>query len=519
MPTRQLEEGRPSAEAYPEHLSAEGLERPPLSPTVLVLFGATGDLARRMLLPAVYNLRREGLLPPRFALVGVSRDDLSDHGFREMATRCVRRFSRRPPDPEVLERLFRDARHIPGAVDQSGLYQSLRRRLRSLDEQEDGPFDRCFHLATPPSLYAPIVRRLAERDLSRAANAHVRIAVEKPFGTSLAEVEELNRVLASVFEESQIFRIDHFLGKETIQNILALRFANEVFEPLWNRNHVEHVEVTAAEDSGVGARAEHYDSTGALRDMVQNHLLQLMCQVAVEPPVDFRSDSIRREKVKVLRAIEPPAPDEINRVAVRGQYAAGASGGRDVPGYLEEQGIPEGSVTETFAALRLHVANWRWAGVPFYLRTGKRLARELTEVAVTLKPVPHLGFELEGSIGARPNQLVLSIDPDEGLSLLLVAKIPGPRMRARPVKMEFLYGSAFSIPGPDPYERLVLDMMRGDQALFPGGAEVEAQWRICDPIQQAWQAAPGAPPRYPAGSQGPAEAARVLLPGHAWRRM
>jgi glucose-6-phosphate 1-dehydrogenase len=519
MPTQQLEERRASARPDPENPLAEGLERSPLNPTVLVLFGATGDLARRSLLPALYNLAHDGLLPQLFALVGLSRDDLSDDGFREMAARCVRRFSRRPPDPEVLERLLGDARHITGAVDRGVVYESLRGQLAGLEERADVALDRCFYLATPPRLYAPIVARLAERGLGRVARAEVRIAIEKPFGTSLEDAQRLNGELASVFEESQVFRIDHLLGKETIQNILALRFANQVFEPVWNRKHVEHVQVTAAESSGIGTRAEHYDSTGALRDMVQNDMLQLLCQVAIEPPIDFGSESVRSEKVKVLRAIEPPAPVEIDRVAVRGQYAAGTSGGREVSGYLEEQGIPEGSTTETFAALRLEVANWRWAGVPFYVRTGKRLARELTEVAVTLKPVPHLGFEQAGSVGARPNQLVLSIDPEEGVSLLVVAKIPGTRMRVRPVKMEFLYGLAFPIQPPDPYERLVLDMMRGDQTLFTGDAEVEAGWRICDPVLEAWEAARDPPPRYPAGSQGPAEADRLLLPGHSWRRI
>jgi glucose-6-phosphate 1-dehydrogenase len=514
--TPQLEEDRP---ARPADLPVEGREEWAVSPTVLVLFGATGDLARRILLPALYNLRHDGLLPQRFALVGVSRDDLSDEGFREMAVRCVRRFSRRPPDQEALERLFQGARHVSGTLDDGGGYDSVRRRLTELDREAEAPLARCFYLATPPRLYVPIVSALAERGLSQAPGAAVRVAIEKPFGTSLAEAERLNRALASVFEESQVFRIDHFLGKETIQNILALRFANQVFEPIWNRNHVDHVQVTAAEDMGIGSRADHYDSTGALRDMVQSHMLQLLCQVAIEPPVDFASDSVRSEKVKLLRAIQPPEPGEIEAIAVRGQYAAGVSGGQEVPGYVDEPGVPERSVTETFAALRLEVTNWRWAGVPFYLRTGKRLARQLTEVAVTLKPVPHLGFELEGSVGARPNQLVLTVDPDEGLALLVVAKIPGLRMRVRPVKMELLYGSTCATGVPDAHERLVLDVMRGDQSLFTGGAEVEAQWRICDPIVQAWQAAPEPPPRYPAGSQGPVEADRLLLPGHSWRRI
>jgi glucose-6-phosphate 1-dehydrogenase len=489
----------------------------PVHPTVLVVFGATGELASRRLLPAVYNLAHEGLLPGRFGLVGVSRDDLSDDRFRDLAARWVRRFSRRPPDPELLERAFRDARHVTGGFDQPALYESLRNRLAELDEGSDVPLNRCFYLATRPWFFPLIVERLGELGLSREAPAEVRVAIEKPFGTDLADARRLNHLLASVFEESQVFRIDHFLGKETIQNLLALRFANTMFEPVWNRNHVDQVQITAAEEMGIGARAEYYDSTGALRDMVPSHLLALLCQVAIEPPVDFSADSIRSEKVKLLRAIEPPAPEEVDRVAVRGQYTAGSSGGTQVPGYREEAGIPGDSTTETFAALRLEIANWRWAGVPFYLRTGKRLTRNLTEVAVTIKPVPHLALAQEGSVGARPNQLILGIDPDEDASLLVVAKIPGPRMRLRPVKMGFLYGTPF--PAQDAYERLILDVMRGDQTLFTGAEEAELQWRICDPIVRAWRAEPEPPPPYPAGSQGPVEAARLMRPGHAWRRI
>jgi glucose-6-phosphate 1-dehydrogenase len=491
----------------------------PVHPTVLVVFGATGELARRRLLPAVYNLAHEGLLPGRFVLVGVSRDDLSDDRFRDMAVGCVRRFSRRRPDPELLERAFRDARHVTGGFDQPALHESLRNRLAELDERSEVPLNRCFYLAARPWFFSLIVDRLAELGLIREAPAEVRVAIEKPFGTDLADARRLNHLLASVIEESQVFRIDHFLGRETIQNLLALRFANTVFEPVWNRNHVDHVQITAAEEMGIGARAEYYDSTGALRDMVPSHLLALLCQVAIEPPVDFSTDSVRSEKVKLLRAIEPPALEEVDRVAVRGQYTPGSSGGTQVPGYREEAGIPGDSTTETFAALRLEIANWRWAGVPFYLRTGKRLPRNLTEVAVTIKPVPHLALAQEGSVGARPNQLILGIDPDEGASLLVVAKIPGPRMRLRPVKMGFLYGTPFPAQPPDAYERLILDVMRGDQTLFTGAEEAELQWRICDPIVRAWRAEPEPPPPYPAGSQGPVEAARLMRLGHAWRRI
>jgi glucose-6-phosphate 1-dehydrogenase len=311
-----------------------------------------------------------------------------------------------------------------------------------------------------------------------------------------------------VFDESQVFRIDHYLGKETVQNLLALRFANQLFEPIWNRNHIDHVQITAAEDIGIEGRAGYYDATGALRDLVQNHMLQLLCHVAMEPPVEFTADEVRDEKVKVLRAIGPPRFEQVPDVAVRAQY----------DGYLDEPGVRPDSTTETYAALRLEVHSWRWAGVPFYLRTGKRLARKLTEIAITLKPVPHLAFKPdEGSEGVRPNVLVLVLQPDEGVSLSLVAKIPGTRMRLRPVKMEFNYGTTFISQSPESYERLLLDAMRGDATLFTRDDEVEAQWRVCDPILEAWGSAPGPLPQYPPGSQGPAEADSILLPGHAWR--
>ena len=324
----------------------------------------------------------------------------------------------------------------------------------TFDRAAGVPLNRCYYLATAPEFFAIIVRRLGDHGLDHHPSAAVRVVIEKPFGRDLEDARRLNRAVLSVFAESQVFRIDHYLGKETVQNLLALRFANELFEPIWNRNHISHVQITAAEDIGIEGRAGYYDATGALRDLVQNHLLQLLCHVAMEPPIEFTADEVRDEKAKVLRAIEPPAPDDVPRVAVRAQYAAGTVGGETVPGYLEEEGVPPDSTTETYAAVRLEVHNWRWAGVPFYLRTGKRLARKLTEIAVTLKPVPHLGFAGEGSNGVRPNQLVLVIQPDEGVALSLVAKVPGTRMRLRPVHMDFLYGTTFLSQSPEAYERL-----------------------------------------------------------------
>jgi glucose-6-phosphate 1-dehydrogenase len=347
----------------------------------------------------------------------------------------------------------------------------------------------------------------------------VRVIIEKPFGTSLEEARELNRRVLAVFDETQVYRIDHYLGKETVQNMMAFRFANGMFEPLWNRNFIDYVQITAAEDIGIGTRAEYYDKSGALRDLIQNHMLQLLCHVAMEPPVSFTAEEVRNEKVKVLQAVPQPTPEEIPQMAVRAQYTAGHAGGEDVPGYLEEEGVPEDSRTETYAALRVEVDNWRWAGVPFYLRTGKRLARKLTEIAVTLKPVPHLAFDQAGSLGVRPNQLVLTIQPNEGVSLSLVAKIPGTRMAIRPVNMEFLYGTSFLSQSPEAYERLITDAMRGDATLFTRNDEVEAQWRICDPIVKFWASTKDGTAHYEAGSQGPEEAERLLREGHGWRAL
>jgi glucose-6-phosphate 1-dehydrogenase len=502
-----------------ENPLTEGLERLPANPTALVIFGATGDLARRKLLPALYNLAHEGSLPERFYLLGVARGEMSDEEFRTFAADAIRRFSRRYPDPAVLEALLEGARFLPGSFDDPPLYEALEQALGSCDEDAGEPLNRCFYLSTAPHFFPVIVDRLGERGLNRRADAEVRIVIEKPFGTTLTEARELNRRVLSVFTESQVFRIDHYLGKETVQNILAFRFANSMFEPAWNRNSIQSVQITAAEDIGIGSRADYYDRAGALRDLVQNHMLQLLCHVAMEPPVDFSADEVRNEKVKVLRSIRPPSEADVHRMAVRAQYGPGVVGGEPVPGYLEEPGVPPDSTTETYAALRLEVESWRWAGVPFYVRTGKRLARKVTEIAIQLKPVPHVGFAQAGSIGVQPNQLILTIQPDEGVSLSLAAKIPGTRMLIRPVLMQFLYGSSFLSESPEAYERLILDAMRGDATLFTRNDEVEAQWRICDPIVQTWRSTPGPLPQYPAGSQGPEEADLILRPGDAWRRI
>ena len=495
----------------------EGLERLPVHPTALVIFGATGDLARRKLMPALYNLAHEGALPERFALVGNARSEMTDEQFGQTALDSVREFSRHPPDVEVSTKLFDEVRYVSGSFDDDDVYAGIAGVLRELDEIAGLALNRCFYLSTAPSFFPVIVDALGRNGLACHEGAEVRVVIEKPFGRSLDEARELNARVLSVFGEQQVFRIDHYLGKETVQNVLALRFANNMFEPLWNRNYIDHVQITAAEDIGIGSRAGYYDSAGALRDLVQNHMLQLLSLLCMEPPVAFEADPVRDEKVKVLRAIRAPTPIEVPDMAARGQYARGIVAGQEAAGYLEEPGVPPDSTTATYAALRLEVHNWRWAGVPMYLRTGKRLARKVTEIAVTLKLVPHMAFRSELSMGVKPNVLVLTVQPNEGVSLSIGAKIPGTRMAIRTVNMEFLYGTAFLSQSPEAYERLIVDAMRGDATLFTRNDEVEAQWNICDPILQAWSQTPGPLAQYPAGSQGPAEAERLLVDGARWR--
>jgi glucose-6-phosphate 1-dehydrogenase len=501
------------AVAQQENPLVEGLERLPVHPTTLVIFGGTGDLAHRKLLPAIYNLAHEGSLPERFNLIAVSRSEIPTDEYRTMARESIQQNSRRPPDEEVLDRLLQQVRYVPGTFDDDGVFQHLKDELGKFDEDAGIAFNRIFYLSTAPSFFSMIVHKLGEHGLDKHEEADVRVVIEKPFGTRLGEAQQLNREVLSVLDESQVYRIDHYLGKETVQNMLAFRFANGLFEPIWNRNYIDYVQITAAEDIGIGRRAGYYDSAGALRDLVQNHMLQLLSLLCMEPPVTFEADEVRDEKVKVLHAVAPPPPDAV----VRAQYTAGMAEGKEAVGYLEEEGVPPDSKTETYVALRLEVDNWRWAGVPIYLRTGKRLARKVTEIAVTLKPVPHLAFQGQGSVGVQPNQLILTMQPNEGVSLSLGAKIPGTRMRIRPVNMEFLYGTSFLSQSPEAYERLIMDAMRGDPTLFTRDDEVEAQWRIIDPILEGWERDQAPLATYPAGTPGPSEADRILAPGHRWR--
>jgi glucose-6-phosphate 1-dehydrogenase len=496
-----------------ENPLVEGLERLPVPPTTLVIFGATGDLAHRKLLPALYNLAHEGALPERFELIGIARREKGKEDFRGEARQSIVDYSRREPDEDVLNGLLEHVYYIPANFDDPEGYAALAEKLEKLDTDAGQPLNRDYYLSTAPEFFPVIIEQLKAAGLHRHDKVDVRCIIEKPFGTDLDSARSLQQVVSDVFRERQVFRIDHYLGKETVQNVMAFRFANMMFEPIWNRNFIDHIQITGAEDMGIGTRAGYYDSAGALRDLVQNHMLQLVALTCMEPPASFEANKVRDEKVKVLTAITPPDPSD----TVRAQYTAGTAGGEDVVGYLEEEGVPDESHTETYAALKLEVHNWRWAGVPIYVRTGKRLARKVTEIAVQLKPVPHLAFQSKGSVGVQPNQLILTVQPNEGVSLSLGAKIPGSTMRIRPVNMEFLYGSAFMSQSPEAYERLIMDAMRGDATLFTRNDEVDAQWSIIDPILKAWHE--GRPPMgtYEAGSAGPQEAEELIGGGRRWR--
>jgi glucose-6-phosphate 1-dehydrogenase len=503
-----------------ENPLVEGLERLPVHSTALVIFGATGDLAQRKLLPGLYNLAHEGSLPERFELIGIARSEHSDEEFREAARESIARFSRRKPDEDVLAGLLGDLKYIPGSFDDPEVYKRIKGAIGEFEERAGYPLNRVFYMSTAPQFFPVIAEQLGTAGLHEVKERETRLVIEKPFGYDLTSARELNSHLLEVFEEQQIFRIDHYLGKETVQNLMAFRFANTLFEPVWNRNFIDHVEITAAEDIGIGGRGDYYDHAGALRDLVQNHMLQLLSLLTMEPPSSFDADKVRDEKVKVLEAIVPPAQDQVASMAVRAQYARGTVGGKEVPGYLEEEGVPDDSRTETYAALRLNVSNWRWAGVPFYLRTGKRLTRRVTEIVVTLKPVPHVAFQSTGSVGVQQNQIVLTVQPDEGVSVSVGAKIPGPQMRIRPVHMEFRYGTAFLSESPEAYERLILDAMRGEATLFTRNDEIEALWAIVDPILSAWREDTSSPiAQYEAGSSGPEEANRLLDEERVWRRL
>jgi glucose-6-phosphate 1-dehydrogenase len=488
-------------------------------PALMVIFGATGDLSTRKLLPALYNLSRNRLLPPGFGLIGAALDELTDEQFRELASHCIREHSRtQPVDERTLKAFLRDLAYVPVHFEDAALFQRLAKRLEELDRQRHTGGNVVFYCATPPPTYSIIARQLEAAGLNRG-RGHRRIIVEKPFGTDLRSATELNEVLRQAFPEDAIYRIDHYLGKETVQNIMAFRFANSIFEPIWNSQHVDHVQITVAEPLGVERRGAYYDRMGALRDIVQNHALQLLALVAMEPPVAFEAQGVRDEKVKVLRSIRPLPPDRIPAATVRGQYNEGWVQGEHVPGYRQEPNVAPDSQTETFAAVRCQVDNWRWAETPFYIRTGKRLPKQVTEIRVQFRRPPHLLFGPESVRELEPNAITLRIQPEEGISLRFGAKVPTAGVVLRSVNMDFLYASAFLVDAPDAYERLILDCMLGDPTLFTRSDEVEAAWKLIDSIEAVW--ATGEPPveLHPAGTWGPPGADRLIAEdGRAWHR-
>ncbi len=486
-------------------------------PCSLVIFGVTGDLARKKLMPAVYDLANRGLLPPGFALVGFARRDYSNQDFAEVVHDAIREHARTPFREEVWQQLTEGFRFVPGDLTDDEAFKRLRETVDELDVARGTGGNHAFYLSIPPGLFPQVVQQLAEHGLTEERpGTWRRVVVEKPFGHDLASARELNRVVEEVFPPQAVFRIDHYLGKETVQNMLALRFANSMFEPVWNNNYVDHVQITMAEDIGIGGRAGYYDGIGAARDVIQNHLLQLLALTAMEEPVSFDAWSLRQEKKKVLNAVK--LPNRLDLHTARGQYAGGWAGGVKVNGYLEEDGIPKTSSTETFAALRLDVDTRRWAGVPFYLRTGKRLGRRVTEVAVMFKRAPHLPFTATETEELGQNALVMRIQPDEGITMRFGAKVPGTMMEIRDVNMDFAYGGSFTESSPEAYERLILDVLLGDPPLFPQHTEVELGWKILDPVIDYW-ASKGRPDQYASGGWGPDSAHEMLArDGRTWRR-
>ncbi|CAN5686157.1 glucose-6-phosphate dehydrogenase [soil metagenome] len=490
-------------------------------PCTVVIFGATGDLTHRKLIPALYNIAADGELPPGLTVVGFARRDKSDDEFRGELGEAARKHSRQTVRDELWSS-FADSifYHRSEFADAAG-YERLAERLAQIEQERGTDGNRLFYFAAAPDQFEPILQNIKAAGLHKAREgAWTRVIVEKPFGTDLASAQDLNRIVRQAFPEEATYRIDHFLGKETAQNILVLRFANAIFEPLWDSRYVDHVQITAAETLGVEGRAGYYEGAGALRDMVQNHLLQLLCLIGMEPPTDLGADSIRDEKVKVVRSLRRFSPADVAASVVRGQYAEGAISGRPVPAYRSEENVQPGSTTETFVALRLLIDNWRWANVPIYMRVGKRLPKSGTEISVHFKSAPPVLFNKESQT-LDHNVLVIRIQPDEGISLRMQAKMPGTSLRIEPVKMDFHYGTSFGKASPEAYERLLLDAMAGDATLFARADEVEQAWEFIDRIQAAWREAEAAPMHeYPAGSWGP-EAADELLAreGRAWRRL
>jgi len=486
-------------------------------PSALIIFGVTGDLARKKLMPAVYDLANRGLLPPGFALVGFARRDWEDQDFAKVVHDAVAQYARTPFDEDVWKQLAEGIRFVQGEFDDDEAFLELKRTLDELDTTRGTMGNHAFYLSIPPKSFPQVTEQLRRSGLAdQVGDEWRRVVIEKPFGSDLKTARELNAVVESVFPPDSVFRIDHYLGKETVQNILALRFANEMYEPIWNANYVDHVQITMAEDIGVGGRAGYYDGIGAARDVIQNHLLQLLALTAMEEPVSFDAADLRAEKEKVLSAVR--LPKDLATATARGQYASGWQGGEQVIGFLEEEGMNPKSLTETFAAIKLEIGTRRWAGVPFYLRAGKRLGRRVTEIAVVFKRAPQYLFAESQTGVLGQNALVIRVQPDEGVTLRFGSKVPGAGMQVRDVTMDFGYGHAFTEASPEAYERLILDVLLGDPPLFPRHQEVELSWKILDPIEEFWSNQ-GQPDQYRPGTWGPASADELLArDGRTWRR-
>jgi glucose-6-phosphate 1-dehydrogenase len=486
-------------------------------PSALIIFGVTGDLARKKLMPAVYDLANRGLLPPGFALVGFARRDWVDQDFAKVVHDAVEQYARTPFDEDVWNQLAEGIRFVQGEFDDDAAFATLKKTLAELDKTRGTMGNHAFYLSIPPKSFPQVTEQLRRSGLAdQVGDEWRRVVIEKPFGSDLKTARELNAVVESVFPPDSVFRIDHYLGKETVQNILALRFANEMYEPIWNANYVDHVQITMAEDIGVGGRAGYYDGIGAARDVIQNHLLQLLALTAMEEPVSFAASDLRAEKEKVLSAVR--LPKDLSVATARGQYSGGWQGGEKVVGFLEEDGMNPRSLTETFAAIRLDIGTRRWAGVPFYLRAGKRLGRRVTEIAVVFKRAPQYLFAESQTGVLGQNALVIRVQPDEGVTLRFGSKVPGAGMQVRDVTMDFGYGHAFTEASPEAYERLILDVLLGDPPLFPRHEEVELSWKILDPIEEFW-ATQGQPDQYRPGTWGPESADELLArDGRVWRR-
>jgi glucose-6-phosphate 1-dehydrogenase len=484
----------------------------------VVIFGANGDLTKRKLIPALYRLAYDRKLAAGFAVVGISRTEMTDDQFREKMREAVEKFSEDTKlDDDVWAAFARGLFYLAGDVNDAGLYEKLAKKLAEIERERHIGGNVLFYLSTQPSQYATIARGLGAAGLGKDQGWR-RLVVEKPFGHDLTSARALSQELHTVFDESDVYRIDHYLGKETVQNILAFRFGNGIFEPLWNRRYVDHVQITAAESIGVEGRGAYYQEVGALADMIQNHLLQVLATVAMEPSASFRADSVRDERSKLLRSIRPMSPEEVLENAVPGQYGPARIGGVDVPGFRQEQGVDPQAQTDTYAAVTLFIDNWRWAGVPFYVRTGKRLPKRVSEVAIQFKAAPLHLFNQDGGEGSM-NLLILRIQPEEGISLKFLSKRPGAGMTLRPVSMDFNYGSSFGERSPSAYETLLLDAIIGDPTLYTRQDMVEASWAVVEPIQKVWRKTKFEFPNYPAGSWGPAASDQMLARrGHTWRK-